>query len=210
MPQPVGISTIRDLATISNRGGPVSPWRTKLLPAHFDGMLFHVESGGRENGRSIVMHEFPKSDTPYAEDMGRRAVEFSVRGYCISYPTNTTNILYQRDYTKARDALVERLEAGGSGPLQLPMMTPMVVACSRYRLTEEERFGGYCVFDMTFVEQGAAPFQAVVDPTEQLVQQSQQLRQKVIQAISRARVTARPILTRRVSGGAPFSTGSGG
>jgi hypothetical protein len=32
-----------------------------------------------------------------------------------------------------------------------------MVVCMRYRLTEEERFGGYCVFDMTFTEQGVDP-----------------------------------------------------
>lgn len=181
------IATIRDLAGVSDSKGLISPWRTKLLPAHFDNRLFHVESGGRENGRSIVLHEFPKSNTPYAEDMGRRAVEFSVRGYHIQYPSNTRVSLYMRDYTIARDALVERLEAGGSGPLQLPMQPPMIVACSRYRLTEEERLGGYCVFDMTFVEQGASPYQPIVDPTEQLVQASQRLRGQVIAAISRPR-----------------------
>jgi prophage DNA circulation protein len=185
----MAVGTIRDLANISDRSGLISPWRTKLLPAHFDGKSFHVESGGRETGRAIVLHEFPKSDTPYAEDMGRRAVEFTVRGYIIQYPQNTGSPLYQRDYTIARDQLIERLEAGGSGSLQLPMMTPMNVTCSRVRLTEEERYGGYCVFDMTFVEQGAAPFQPVVDPTEQLIQKSQQLREAVLNAISMARVT---------------------
>lgn len=202
------VSNIRDLASISDRSGLISPWRTKLLPANFDGMLFHVESGSRENGRAIVLHEFPKSNTPYAEDMGRRAVEFSVRGYCIQYPNNTGVSLYMRDYTIARDALVERLEAGGSGPLQLPMQTPMIVACSRYRLTEEERLGGYCVFDMTFIEQGASPYQPIVDPTEQLVQASRKLREDVVAAISRARVSPGARLSRNVSGGRPFSSGS--
>lgn len=184
-----GIATIRDLASVSDRFGLISPWRTKLLPAHFDGKQFHVESGSRESGRSIVLHEFPKSDTPYAEDMGRRASEFSVRGYIIQYPANTGATLYQRDYTIARNELVERLEAGGSGQIQLPMMIPMIVTCSRFRLSEEERYGGYCVFDMTFVEQGASPYQAVVDPTEQLVRRSQELRGAVLGAITRASVS---------------------
>jgi prophage DNA circulation protein len=192
-----GIGTIRDLSRYSG-------WRGKLLPAHFAGRMFHVESGSRENGRSIVMHEFPKKDLPYAEDMGRRAVEFSVRGYCIQYPMDTTVPLYMRDYTVARDQLVDRLEAGGAGQLQLPMQTPMIVACSRYRLTEEQRLGGYCVFDMSFVEQGAAPFAPVVDPTEQLIQKSIELRQTVLDAIDMARTSSTTRLSKRVSGGAPF------
>ena len=174
------------------------------MPAHFSGRMFHVESGGRETGRSIVLHEFPKKDFPYAEDMGRRAVEFSVRGYCIQYPSDTTVALYQRDYTVARDLLVERLEQGGAGQLQLPMQAPMIVACSRYRLTEEERAGGYCVFDMTFVEQGAQPFSPVTDSTEALIQKSNELRQTVLDAISRARTSNITRLSNKVFGGRPF------
>lgn len=178
-----GIATIRDLARFSG-------WRSKLLPAHFDGYLFHVETASRESGRSIVLHEFPKEDMPYAEDMGRKAVELTVRGYCVQY-TNDTNVpLYQRDYTVARDLLSDRLQRGGSGSLQLPMQLPIIVACSRYRLTEEDKFGGFCVFDMTFVEQGAAPFISTVDPTQLLLQQSQALREQVINATARARVSS--------------------
>jgi prophage DNA circulation protein len=146
-------------------------------------MLFHVESGSMENGRSIVLHEFPKRDTPYAEDMGRRAVEFAVRGYCIQYPSDTGVSLYMKDYTIARDLLRDRLETGGAGALQLPMFPPVVVTCSRYRLTEEERFGGYCVFDMTFVEQGASPFTNVSDPTSALMAESIKMRAQIKAAL---------------------------
>src|SRR5580765_1343913 len=192
-----GIATIRDLSRYSG-------WRSKLLPAHFAGRMFHTESGSRETGRSIVMHEFPKKDFPYAEDMGRRAVEFSVRGYCIQYPMDTTVPLYMRDYTVARDQLVERLEQGGAGQLQLPMQTPMMVACSRYRLTEEDRAGGYCVFDMSFVEQGVSPFSPLVDPTEQLIQKSMELRQTVLTGIELSRTSSAKRLSRNVSAGRPF------
>src|SRR5215831_9411136 len=138
------MSTIRDLAAIE-------PWRARLLPAHFDNRLFHVEAGSRESGRRIVTHEFPKKDLPYSEDMGRRAREFSVRGYCVQFVTDV-NRLFQRDYTDPRDQLQIRLEQGGAGTLQLPFMTPLTVVCTRFRMTEESRLGGYVAFDMTFVE----------------------------------------------------------
>ena len=78
----MAVSTIRDLAQSStNPGG--SPWRARLLPAHFDGRMFHVEAGSQEGGRRIVTHEFPKKDLPYSEDMGRKATEYAVRGYLI-------------------------------------------------------------------------------------------------------------------------------
>jgi prophage DNA circulation protein len=131
-------------------------WRAGLMPASFNGARFHCEVNTRESGRRIVEHEFPKKDLPYAEDMGRHAREFSVRGYCIVFPYDG-DALYQRDYRKPRDLLIAQLEAEGPGTLQLPTQPSQLVVCPRYRMSEEERFGGFCVFDMTFMEYGLDP-----------------------------------------------------
>jgi prophage DNA circulation protein len=172
------MSTIRDVST---------PWRDELLPASFDGNLFHVEAGSKENGRRIVVHEFPKKELPYAEDMGRRAIEFSVRGYCISFMFDTEVPLYMRDYRIARDLLRDRLETEGAGTLQLPTLPPMRVVCPRYRLSEEERLGGYCVFDMQFVEFGAPPGAPGPSSRDNLLQQSSAMQSRVLTVLSGAR-----------------------
>jgi hypothetical protein len=136
---------------------PNTLWRDQLLPASFRGAFFHVETGSRENGRAIVVHEFPKKDVPYPEDMGRKAMQFTVRAYCIAYPIDTSEPLYQRDYRAARNILITALEQEGPGVLQLPTINPMMVVCPQYRWTEEERFGGFCTFDLSFVEYGVPP-----------------------------------------------------
>jgi prophage DNA circulation protein len=132
-----------------------SGWRGKLMPASYKGSPFHVDQGSVDNGRRIVLHEFPKKETPYAEDMGRRAYRFSVRAYCIQYPTYRSQLL-QPDYTQPRNQLKTSLDTGGAGSLQLPLLPAIQVVCERYRLTEEEKYGGYCVFDIQFAEAGAA------------------------------------------------------
>jgi prophage DNA circulation protein len=142
-----------------------NPWRDALLPASFDGNEFFVDVGGREGGNRLVLHQFPKKDQPYTENMGRRATEFSVRGYVIQSAR-------QPDYRPARDALQQRLDQGTAGQIQLPTMRPMSVICQRYRLTEEERLGGYCVFDMHFVEAGTSPFKPSAAPQQQLAQKA--------------------------------------
>jgi hypothetical protein len=162
------MATIRDIH---------NPWRDALLPAMFDGVPFFCDSGVRESGRRAVVHEYPKRDVPYAEDMGRRATQYSVRGYVVSYgrdvglgPNSLTIMpaggvaqgLFMRDYRIARDMLQARLDEPGAGVLQLPYMAragagstlALFVVCSGYRMTEEDRLGGYAVFDMTFVEYG--------------------------------------------------------
>jgi prophage DNA circulation protein len=136
---------------------PNTKWRDELLPASFRGALFHVQLGTKESGRRIALHEFPKKDTPYAEDMGRRARAFTVRGYCIVFPTDTDIPLYRRDYRVARDQLITELEQSDPGVLQLPTIEPVTVVCPQYRWSEEERAGGFCIFDMTFVEFGYPP-----------------------------------------------------
>jgi prophage DNA circulation protein len=158
-----------------------SAWRKDLMPAHFDGKLFHVDSGSRESGRRIALHEFPKKEDPYAEDMGKRAIAFSVRGYVIVYPHDDASApdLYRRDYRIARDKLQTRLETGGPGVLQLPTFAPMRVKCQRYRMTETEKEGGYCVFDMQFVEAGVQPFMPQTDTVTNLRAQSDALKSQV-------------------------------
>jgi prophage DNA circulation protein len=136
-------------------------WRDDLMPASYNGARFHCEVNTRESGRRIVEHEFPKKDIPYAEDMGRHAREFTIRAYCIVYPRNDDE-LFQTDYRVPRNALINALEQEGPGYLQLPTQVGQNVVVARYRMIEEEKFGGYCVFDITFLEYGLDP---LLDPS---------------------------------------------
>jgi prophage DNA circulation protein len=135
-------------------------WRDDWIRATYNGAPFHCEANARESGRRIVEHEFPKKELPYAEDMGRHAREFTIRAYCIVYPRDDDD-LFQTDYRKPRDRLMAALETEGTGTLQLSTQPPQEVVVSRYRMSEEERFGGYCIFDITFLEYGLDP---LVDP----------------------------------------------
>lgn len=143
-----------------------SAWRSKLRVAFYKNAFFHCESNAREAGCRIVLHQFPKKELPYAEDMGHMAQGFSLRGYCITYGRNVqgTHNLYLKDYTIARDQLRAALDSEGPGALQLPTQPAEWVVCTHYRLSEEEKLGGYCVFDMTFSEFGLDP--ALAAPTQ--------------------------------------------
>jgi prophage DNA circulation protein len=156
---------------------PSAIWRQELMPAYFRTARFHCDSNARESGRRIVEHEFPKKDYPYAEDMGRHFREFTIRGYLIVFPGptqqalqlrpetwRTSDALFNTDYRVPRDALINALETEGPGDLQLPTQLVQNVVCSRYRLTEEEKFGGYCTIDMTFQEYGVDPLLMVAPP----------------------------------------------
>lgn len=122
-------------------------WRTRLKPASFRGAQFHVETDSQSGGRRVALHEYPKKNQPYAEDMGRHATSHAIEGYLIMGPTNL-------DYTGPRDALIRALDADGPGQLVHPSLGPMSVMCERYTVIETRDKGGYCKFDMVFIEAG--------------------------------------------------------
>lgn len=135
-------------------GLPFQPWRAALQPASYAGYGFKVESGGQTGGRRLAVHEYPKRDTPYAEDMGRRAHRWPITGYCIG-----------PDYLSDRDALIAALDAEGPSTLIHPTLGDNQATCEAYSVTEVRERGGYCVFEMTFVEAGEDPGSAPADDT---------------------------------------------
>jgi prophage DNA circulation protein len=143
----------------------ISPvlWRKRLRQASFKSAAFHVEHQGRTSGRRTVLHEYPKLDVPYAEDMGRHAVRYQVTGYVIQRwapkpgaPQLFGNMPF--NYDQARDRLIAALEDIGPGRLVDPYnntIGPELFQCERYSVTESRERGGYAQFEMAFVEAGA-------------------------------------------------------
>jgi prophage DNA circulation protein len=130
-------------------------WRAMLVPALFRGAPFHVDANARSSGRRLVVHEFPKRDVPYAEDMGRKARTFPVTGYVIG-PT----------YVIQRELLELALEAEGPGLLILPTLLQrdsILVQVRDYTVRETRQAGGMAEFDMQFVEAGEQGFSVNVD-----------------------------------------------
>jgi prophage DNA circulation protein len=122
----------------------MAEWRDRFQPASFRGAAFHVEQQSRTSGRRVVVHEYPKRDNPYSEDMGRQAVRYQITGYCIG-----------PFYQQRKEALLDALEQEGAGSLVDPYMPRDFQAmCERYSVTEVRERGGYCVFEMLFVEAG--------------------------------------------------------
>lgn len=60
----------------------MSYW-TDLLQASFNGVPFGVEAEGGKFGRRWARHEYPFRDTPWMEDLGRRAREHRITGFLL-------------------------------------------------------------------------------------------------------------------------------
>lgn len=138
-------------------GLPFQPWRAALLPASFGGVEFHVEVGAQAGGRRNAGHEFAKRDTPYTEDMGRKARHWPITGYIIG-----------PDYLGNRDDLIAACEAEGPSTLVHPSLGSMTVNCDVYSVSESRERGGVCTFEMLFVEAGSLTSNGVTADTQSL------------------------------------------
>ena len=120
-------------------------WRDRLQKGQFRGVPFLIQGHDASGGRRLSLNEYPLRDEPYAEDLGRKAREFSAELYVLG-----------ADYMDARDKLIEAFEKSGPGTLLHPYLGSRQVAVREYRLRESSRDGGMASFTVTFVEAGRA------------------------------------------------------
>lgn len=144
-------------------------WLDNYRQAKFRTAEFFVPSAENSGGRRGVLHEFPKRDLPFVEDMGRKARTFNLEAYVIG-----------EDYFSARDALIEALETEGPGKLVHPYLGTLDVFCTNYSFRETVTETRMARFSMTFVEAGILKFpNAVIDTTADVAAKKRTALQKV-------------------------------
>ncbi|XZG71731.1 DNA circularization protein [Chitinibacteraceae bacterium HSL-7] len=127
----------------------MSDWRANLRPASFRGVGFFVDTADVTGGRRVEVHEYPQRDTPYAEDLGRKARTVSVQAWLIG-----------DDYAQQRDRLLGALETGGLGELVHPWLGSLQVSPGEYSYSESQSEGRMCRFSLQFFESGERAFPA--------------------------------------------------
>lgn len=83
----------------------------KLQKASYKGVSFEVTDASYNAGRRVAVFEFPQKDTPFVEDLGRKATEYSFTAFVVG-----------TDYIQKMSALVKVLESSGSGKLVHPWL----------------------------------------------------------------------------------------
>ncbi len=134
-------------------------WREQYRQAKFRNVSFFVARIDNSGGRRVALHEFPKQDTPFSEDMGRKARTHTVDAYILG-----------EDYFGDRDRLLKALEAEGPGKLIHPYLGTLIVSCTGYRMTEDRTEGRMARFALDFVESGEALFPSVELNTKKTAQ----------------------------------------
>ncbi|MDU1063055.1 MAG: DNA circularization N-terminal domain-containing protein [Leclercia adecarboxylata] len=132
-------------------------WFYRLQPASFRGVEFKVSEDEATFGRRSSTHEFPLRDTPYTEDMGRKARRYSVSAYIIG-----------SDYMPARDRLLSALEQGGAGTLVHPFYGSLTVNVDgEISVRHSRENGGMCEISLRFVEAGQLSYPTAGGATAQ-------------------------------------------
>ena len=120
---------------------------SNLRQASFRGAKFEVDDVEASGGRRLVKHEYPLRDEPYAEDMGRKAREYSVRAYIVQGRSYS--------YFDARKDMLKALEGSGPGTLIHPWHGEVKVCVDRYSMRESMENGGLIEVSITFAEAGS-------------------------------------------------------
>lgn len=135
----------------------VTVGKRTLIGASFRGVGFFVESSERGGGRRTVVHEFPFRDTPFVEDLGRRARPFRIEGYVVG-----------DDYVAQKNALLAALEdKAGPGELVHPYHGTRRAIATNVTVRETRTEGGIATFGIDFIEtplQAPAPVEVVDGP----------------------------------------------
>lgn len=118
-------------------------WRNNLRPASFRGVEFHIDERQFNTGRRIHNHEFPKRNTNFPEDMGKKTRHISVTAYLVG-----------DDYMARRDRLLDACEREGSGQYVDHWGRSQTVVCESCELVETRQDGRYCKFSLKFLEAG--------------------------------------------------------
>lgn len=120
-------------------------WKEKLREASFRGVRFKTRDRDLDSGRRIEVHEFPKRNSPFPEDMGKATREFSVSAYVIG-----------DDYMAQRDALLRACEREGPGTYTDHWGLSQRVVCRRISVMESSEEGRFCQFRLEFIEAGGS------------------------------------------------------
>ncbi len=132
-----------------------------LLPASFRGVPFGVRRSNGVFGRRIALHEYPGRDTPWAEDLGRKARALRFTGFLLQ----NDRIYGGGDIDLQRAAFIAAIEAAGSGLLTHPVLGLMTVVCAEVSISQDESAGTFSEFEITFYEAGQQQFPSLLVST---------------------------------------------
>ncbi len=136
-----------------------------LQQASFRGVPFAVVVGESRHGRRLAVHEYPKRDKPWAEDMGRSTRPFTIAGFLI-----TDSAIYGGgDVNSQYKALAGAAEQSGTGTLVHPILGELTVSIPDGGLSVVMSLenGSTLQFNLSCIESGDRRFPSDAQDTGQ-------------------------------------------
>ncbi|MDA8092353.1 MAG: DNA circularization N-terminal domain-containing protein [Betaproteobacteria bacterium] len=130
----------------------------QLRPASFRGVPFAVVSGGVRVGRRVAVHEYPKRDSVWPEDLGRHPRRLQVQGFVVG-----------DDAIAQRERLVAACETQGAGELVHPTLGRLRVSALDVEFAEHRDKGRVFEVTFSFIEAGERVFPSAQTDTKSLV-----------------------------------------
>lgn len=123
----------------------------QLQRASFRGVPFLVPDDKLDEGRHVVMHEYPDSNQRYAEDNGRDTPIF-----------NVSAIVAEPGLPGKLSALRRALAAEGPGTLKHPWAGSQFVQVDKVSIKRSDKNGGYVELEIKFVTTGPPQFPGLI------------------------------------------------
>lgn len=131
-------------------------WKDRLIPGSFRGVPFFMVDHSEAGGRRTVQHEFVDRDTPFSEDLGRKAKSFSVNIRLIG-----------EDVFQQAEAITNALNQRGAGELRHPYLGVLNVNVASYSRSENTDEGRIVLFSITFLEAGTNQYPSIEEDRAQ-------------------------------------------
>ena len=119
----------------------MSEWRDRKQAASFRGVPFLVDNDSVPVGRRTQLHEFPKRDQPFVEDLGRRTRQYKFTGFVAG-----------DDFMAQRDRLLTALDKPGPGELVHPWFGRLTVTAGECELSHARTELGMARFNLVFID----------------------------------------------------------
>lgn len=124
-------------------------YNDNLFKGSIRGVPFVMSTADTGGARRYVVHRYPKRDTPYLEDMGRKEREYTIEGFVIG-----------DDAIQQRNNVITALEQEGIATLIHPTYGTIQVGVTNYSARDVMKEGRMARFSFTFIESGKNVFPA--------------------------------------------------
>jgi prophage DNA circulation protein len=148
------------------------PLFDSLKTASYKGVAFDFQDVSDQVGNAIARHEYPNRPGADLEDMGRQARVIELKAVFLG-----------ADGLARRDALLKKIEEGGTDALIHPVWGTIQCQCEMANVRHSHSGRDYCEIDLRFTEDSTNWHAFVVEDAQSTQTQAQQ-------ALARARAAA--------------------